>query len=283
MKIRMQNKAAILFAALLLAFSGCKTTKESATGSLAGLNATEVFSSILDRSLRYETLSGKLNVSFKTQKKSIASNASIRIIKDRRIQLSFQPFLGIEAFRFDLTPDSIVVVDRLNKYYVAESFSEINKNKGLSLDFNFSNLQALLTNRLFLAGQNNVSSGDKEFFTIEVSNDKALLKTEDRQGIRYLFTGNPAFQITALQMSAKQKNQAVAFSSEYDNFQSVSALYTFPMFMGAKLTTPSKENYELELKYSKVELDKDLNTDTSIPNKYQRIRLDEALKIIQKI
>ena len=79
----------------------------------------------------------------------------MKMVKDSAFQLSVQPFLGIEIFRIELSRDTIKVVDRMNKRYMIENYSNLQGQT--PIEFNFYNLQALFTNHLFIPGEQGVS------------------------------------------------------------------------------------------------------------------------------
>lgn len=293
MKILTQNKVnRILLLFLLLSINACKTSKTGleSTGSLADLSTAEIYQSILNHSIQYRTLSGKLNISLKTPGNKIASNASIKIVKDEIILISFVPFPGYEALKCAITPDSIVVVSRYSKQYAAERISNLN-GKNAPIDFNFYNLQALMTNQLFVAGKNSLSPNDRKAFTIENAQNKSTLKIKDRQSIQYLFVGNPMHRIQSLHLSTRKQDKSVTLLSEYGNFQSVSNMQIFPMLLNIKLNTSSdqdplqkkKQEYEIKLDYSRIDVDKDIDTGFSIPQKYQRVFIEDLIEMINKL
>lgn len=45
--------------------------------------------------------------------------------RDEVIQLSIAPFLGIEVARAEISPDGVLVMDRMNKRYVQVPFDEL--------------------------------------------------------------------------------------------------------------------------------------------------------------
>lgn len=80
----------------------------------------------------------------------MSSRVDMKMVKDSAFQLSVQPFLGIEIFRIELSRDTIKVVDRMNKRYMIENYSNLQGQT--PIEFNFYNLQALFTNHLFIPG-----------------------------------------------------------------------------------------------------------------------------------
>jgi hypothetical protein len=74
-------------------------------------------------------------------KKSTSVGGSLRIRRGEVIQLSLAPLLGIEIGRAEITPDGMLVVDRINKRYVRVSFEEL---KALSrVDLTYDILRAI--------------------------------------------------------------------------------------------------------------------------------------------
>ena len=65
----------------------------------------------------------------------IEDQAYLKMVKDSAFQLSVQPFLGIEVFRAEISVDSVKVIDRMNKRYVADNYANL---KGQTpIEFNF--------------------------------------------------------------------------------------------------------------------------------------------------
>ncbi len=92
------------------------------------------------------TLSCKLMIELKNGENSLSSPADLKMVTDSVIWLSVQPFLGIEMLRAEFTADSVKVIDRMNKRYVAERVGDI--RSVLPKEFDFKNLQMLLAKHL---------------------------------------------------------------------------------------------------------------------------------------
>ena len=63
-------------------------------------------------------------------------NAFIRLQKDKMIWISINALLGIEAFRAIITPDSVKVLNKLDKVYQLKSVSYLQEMSHLPFDFN---------------------------------------------------------------------------------------------------------------------------------------------------
>jgi hypothetical protein len=77
-----------------------------------------------------------------TESRTTSFSGQIRMLQDSLIWVSVAPVLGIEVFRVMIRPDSVFILNRLEKTYTRESFDFIARMTGSPLDF--SVLQALL-------------------------------------------------------------------------------------------------------------------------------------------
>ena len=139
------NKISLAFALVFfiaLSFTGCKSTKKVGTVEAGGAKAhNEFFTLMQEQAFKYETLTARLNVDLNLPGNNMSSRVDLKMVKDSAFQLSVQPFLGIEVFRAEISVDSVKVIDRMNKRYVADNYANL---KGQTpIEFNFYNLQAL--------------------------------------------------------------------------------------------------------------------------------------------
>ena len=127
------------------------------------------FRSVEEQAFRFRTLTARLNVDLEVGGRVMSSRVDLKMVKDSAFQLSVQPFLGIEIFRMELSRDSIKVLDRMNRRYMAENYEKLRGQT--PIEFNFYNLQALFTNRLFLPGEAELtlprSSGEFRCYAVD--------------------------------------------------------------------------------------------------------------------
>lgn len=161
MKIQRLNKSlGCLILCICLLLPTCKTHKESVSALPA------------EKAMSFNTLSGKLNVEIITPKNTLNSDGSLRIIKDKIIQLSVQPFLGVEAFRMALSEDTVLVIDRFNQQYALEATRDVPAD--ILSDFNFHRMQTQFINDIFHNEKTKLtlksSSGKESHLNIAYSN-----------------------------------------------------------------------------------------------------------------
>jgi len=261
--------------------SGCRTSKEVTTSGevLALKTEKEFYAAFQEQSFRYQTFSARVQFEIiLSSGRETSSRAQLKIRKNERLQISIQPLLGIEAFRAELTPDSIKVVDRLNRRFLIEAFDEIKGNS--EIDFNFYNLQALFTNQLFLPGETNLSEYPFNLFRWEQTRTGYLLRTEDRTGMQYAFSADSNEKLCATEIRDAYTNYMLNCS--YENFRAVNR-QLFPMDIKIRLFTENNTQNALFLNFSRIEIDTPLEMNFTVPNNYRRVSLQEILNSIEQL
>ena len=262
---------------LIIGVNSCKSKKRitQADSALEDKTSSELFKDILFKGLEYKTFSSKLNMTISTGTKTLSSKGSLRIVNNEAILLSVQPLFGIEMFRLYVEPEHIIILDRMNKRYVKESFEDI-KGKN-PVGFNFYTLQSLFTNNLFIPEKSSVSLKDyKTFRYSEGENNYILAARDKKSNIDYTFSinGNDQITLTELNMPANQ----YSLQWNYDQFTLIDNLF-FPYEMKIVAST-QKRNLNTNISLSSISLNESLSLDTSIPDSYTKVELKDVLKML---
>lgn len=265
----------ILFS--LLFITGCKSKKVTLVDSDGVLRAkthSEVLDDILSHELDYRTITTKGSVSLKGKKLA----AVFKLVKNEVLQASLRmPIIGAEAVRVDITPDKIVLIDRLGGKYAEVDI----KNNEVSdlVAFNFYNLQALLTNQLFLAGEQNVSKKDFSRFEVGALDNKYLLETKDQNNIEYLFSVNPSERIISTFVNSPSRKVSLLWN--YDKFvEDGSHIYPTDMMATIKI---KEKTMAVGISYDNLDVNTEFKVDTSIPSRYEKIDIMDLLGAYMKI
>lgn len=278
--MRNHNLPKYIVGLLILMFTGfysCKPTQRivQAESELEDKTSSDLFEDVLHKDLKFSTFSSKLNITISTGKKTLNSKGSLRIVHNEAIQLSVQPLFGIEMFRLHVEPDFIVVLDRMNKRYVKESFDDIDGQSPVG--FNFYTLQSLFTNSLFIPEQSIVSNKDYKKFKFSQSSDNYLLSSRDKKSkADYSFFVNGNDQITMTELYMPGKNYSLRWN--YNQFSLMKNLF-FPYEMEVAAST-QKSKLDASISLSSIELDESLTLSNSIPSSYTRVELKEVLKML---
>ncbi|WP_162054977.1 DUF4292 domain-containing protein [Pontibacter pamirensis] len=132
------SKHILLCLAVVFLLAGCKRETAPTTASAT----TETIGTVSVNNFDFDYFSSKGQLSLNSKKENLSSGVSIRMKKDSVIWVSVQPGLGIEAARMMLTQDSVYLMNRLQKEYVATDYSFL-RNR-FQVDVNFEILQAIL-------------------------------------------------------------------------------------------------------------------------------------------
>lgn len=120
-------RLAWMLVALLVCLSGCKTSRRAA-------------SSFSKESL---CLSSKVKLTVPSKQSVLSVNGTLKLKRDERLQLSFlMPVLRTEVARIEVTPDDILLVDRMGKRYVRVTRQEL--KDVLPRHADFAHLEKLL-------------------------------------------------------------------------------------------------------------------------------------------
>ncbi len=135
-----------------MAGTGCKSSKQiqtvmqgpdtasAAIKPVPAIDSAAVVATINDRitnyQINFEWFASKIKVDYTDiYKKNTNANAFIKIKKNELIWVSLTGALGIEGFRAILTPDSVILMDKLEKTVSRRSISSISEIINLPVNF----------------------------------------------------------------------------------------------------------------------------------------------------
>jgi len=267
---------------LILAFlNGCRSTREISTtgGALTLKTEAGFYNALKEQTFQYNTLTARIQFEVALSNgNSASSRAQLKIRKDDKLQISVQPLLGIEALRAELTPDSIKIVNRLNRWFMVDAFDNI--KGGTEIDFNFYNLQDIFTNRLFLPGETSLPDNLRNLFRWEQTKTGYVVRTTDRNGQHYAFTADANVRLCETEI--KGSSSPYVLNCNYSNFRPTNQQF-FPVNIKISLQTEDQAQYALSLQFSNVEVDAPLEMNFVIPANYQRVSLQQILQSIEML
>jgi outer membrane lipoprotein-sorting protein len=101
-----------------LAINSCKTSKVAEEKTVAKTQAVDtIFHNMQEHQLKYKWFAGKFMAIYKSGDKKQTFSGQFRIRKDSVIWLGIYATMNIEVFRILITPDSIKMLNRLDKSY----------------------------------------------------------------------------------------------------------------------------------------------------------------------
>ena len=145
------NRWVLVSMVLLVALSGCRnryaTVSEDLLPLAKELSPDRLFSEVLVRHDKDTSAQMKAMAYVSLGGNTARSRVQIRWARDRALQISILPLMGVEICRMVLTPDTVYLIDRYHKQYVKESVDEWLGQS--SMDISFGSIQSLFLARPF--------------------------------------------------------------------------------------------------------------------------------------
>ncbi len=224
---------------------------------------------ILKHQPEFQTMNAShITLSIQFGKENHNVRGSLKLYRDSVIQISVQPLPGVELFRAQLTPEKIVVLDRLKGEFIQADYDFIRTRFGVDADF--YTLQSLLSNHFFLAGRQQMYSSDFDYFRLNPFPDGYMLeaKSEDFK-FNHDFTVNRSFRIEQATLTDRENPYFIKF--DYAGFEQYENVI-FPAKLNITLFNGQTSNH-LNITINSVDFNKSTSVSFSIPKKYKEIKL----------
>lgn len=245
----------------------CKTIKPIVE-SKTSYNLSNIYDSIKNNEISYKTLDIKFNIQYESVEQNMSLKGNLRILKDSIIWVSLSPGLGIEAARFMCNRDSLFILDRVKKNYTRGNYEYIKKTWKIDLDY--SSLQSILTNRIFIYPLSNDEKSDfsKNFMLKNDSTNLEVYRKTVSNIENLIKISRPDFKITEY------------FISDITNLKTLSVKYTFdkladgnPFIKTIVIKSLNKDKFiNIELDYTKIGFNSDPNFSFKVPDNYSLIQ-----------
>lgn len=227
----------------------------------------------MEQQLSFEALSIKFSLNYNDYTQEFASPGVLRIQRDSVIWVSLMPALGIEMARVLITPDSIKVMNRIRREYSVNDFGFFKQNYGVDIDF--STIQALLTNALFvypyrfrrLEDLNNYAIiKDTAHYTLRSHTAEELMSDPYAISQKFVIAGE-IYKITHCELHDHLKRRRLLFY--YSDFQETNERQ-FPETVKIELVQPASL-LVVDLDYKNISVDTPFDTPFSVPARYKRV------------
>ena len=266
-------------AVLVFAFSSCSSTKTlKKSHSIEGMTERAYVENVITNAGGWDALTGKMTLAVDLGEKGVTKvNGMLRIKRNKVIQMSITPLLGIEVARIEISPDGVLVIDRMNKRYVKASFAEVMVLT--NADLNFHTLQSLFMNELFLPGKNSVTIRDLSAYHIDVDVANVMLEVKKQKRFSYRFhTQAPEALLKETHIGLIGTPYGLKW--KYDDFRLLEHK-RFPMEMYVSFIG-GKKPLEASFKLSRLSTESNWDAHTELSRKYKQVELEDILKLLLK-
>ncbi|THU41316.1 DUF4292 domain-containing protein [Niastella caeni] len=218
----------------------------------------KVWDTIRKNNIDFQTFSAKIKVDFEGgDGKKNDFNAFVRIKKDSVLWININAALGFDAFRVLVTPDSVKVINKLNKTVQlrsVESLQEVTR-----MPMTFADLQNLLIgNPIFL--DSNINSYKKDERTISLISLGILFK--------HLLTVNK--DDYTLQYSKLDDVDVIRARTAYLTYGEYQYKNGIRFSTYRKITVSEKSKLDIEMQFKQFDFNADLSFPFTIPKNYRR-------------
>lgn len=246
----------ITILSLSLFLSSCKTKKNTiGSNESSKYKSSKLFRKLKKSNVDYEWYSFKSNATAFMDGMTVGGSTDIRIKKNELIWMSVKKF-GFEVARVLIRPDSIFILDRFNKRYMAESIDYLKKEYEVPMDF--AEIQDILVGNSIIKNQKPYS-GKK-------MNQTYYLTTKSKE-LDINYNMDSKFRVT----NSKYKNiENKTIEIDFSNYKTLNGKeipylrkYSFPNTVNPK--------YYLNLKLKKVYINKSQKIKFEIPKRYTKM------------
>ncbi len=234
----------------------CKSSRKIvADRSFEPLSKDSVIVNFAEQTHLYQTASFRAKIDY-TEKKKQTFTANIRMVRDSIIWASFTGTLGVEGARAIITPDSIFILDKLNKIYYQKPFGYINEFVPFTVTLSF--LQDLII------GKHTLQADTKTDFSV----DKAYLIKQDTDNLSSAYTIDPFLFVPLLvKLQEKQGNRQAQFI--YKDYRKQDEADESNFSYARYVEFKSGKKIKIDIRFSKTSWNEDLSFPFSVGEKYE--------------
>lgn len=231
------------------------TPADSASGKR---RAREILNKLNNHKIDFTTFSAKAKVDYEDHNgKQPDFNAFIRLKKDSVLWISISAtFLGIEAFRLYITPDTLIILNKLDKRVEYHPFSYIENVAQIPMDFHL--LQDILIGNPVYVGDSIVSFRQTENLVL-VGTVGTFFKN-----LITLSSQNNHLQRIKLDDLDVTKNRTASLL--YDNYQKQG---NFDFSTNRQINVSEKSKVGISILYKQYEFNNELSFPFTIPRNYK--------------
>ncbi|MBS7566056.1 DUF4292 domain-containing protein [Mucilaginibacter sp. Bleaf8] len=256
-----RNILSKLLVVCLVVAAGCKTKKQVVartpvnTTNNADAGKLSKIQAIQGKQVSFNTFSGKAKTKLNIDGKTNDVTLNIRIQHDQKIWVSITALLGVEVARALITPDSIMVINRLQGVYIKKPFSYIHTYAGQQV--NYKTVESLLIGNVIpdlLTPAAIYQEGANGGVSVKGS----------LQGIVYSLLIGADLKVTQTSLA----NQSAAQSLQVTNSEFIQADGKVIPSQINIASAVKQKNIQADLHYNKAEFNQPLEFPFSIPDRF---------------
>lgn len=280
-----------LVIALVMAFVSCRSSKKaqkedtditSTTAQVTTQPASDaqIVASVLAQQQTVKGLRSKVSVRLAYGGKSASASGQLKMKRDEIVQVSITALGIMELGRLELTPQYLLVLDRVNNQYLQVAWTDVPELAQAGVDF--STFQALFWNELFVPGISGTPAATD--FDVDRQSSQLCLKPKatrantKKVAVNFLVGAANALveQTSVVPSDGRTK---MSFQCAYSDWSALAGK-KFPKTMNLNVSE-SNNIYALKLTSSSLQADELMdNLATRVPSGYKQVTLDQIMRML---
>lgn len=207
--------------------------------------------------------------------KSFSSKMQMRMERGKSIYISLRPLLGIEVGRLVVVGDSVIVIDKLHKRYIAANASLL--TNGVPVDV--TTLQDIFLGRPFVLGEGTFAK--RLVSKVKMTRVDGSMVMEPRKqyaGFTYSFTFDTDNQMTSANVTPSGSKTAT-YSVKYADVKTSTPAGNVAGSVSAA-TKVKGQPFELYIDYGGMSWNEGVKIDTKVPGGYTRVDSKQLLNML---
>jgi hypothetical protein len=254
-----------------LGLASCRSSKVTEPTYTKAPKPQELIDSVEQAHFNFEWVTAKISGKYKGADQSFSFKGNLKIRKDSVIWMSISPGLGLELGRVFMDTDSIHFMNRFDKTYYKSSYEDLSER--IQSPLSFKRIQALLIGNSLsdYEAKKYYSELKKEKFILSSVSEKQLKKMERsrRKSNEEIYIAEiiPQDSKIVLQQLINLSQDRV-LTVEYEDFEDHNQ-QQFAESVG--LSIQAIKGMNLNLSYSKIQLNKKSKFPFKVPSSYEII------------
>ncbi len=242
---------------LMLIFPACKTTKGTAKAGKK-MKAETLLTHLISNQVNATWLDSRAKISYDDGSFSISLTSNIKMRKDSVIWMNAKK-LGFEVARILVTPDSVYILNRLNREYSIKDLASLQKDYNLPGDFTTLQ-QVLLGNPIFF-----FTGGD-----LQLENSSVAYHLYGSSGDResHYYLDNPGLLLRKMAFNDKMANRKMDLRLE--EYGKTDDDQDFSYLRNVQVDSRETGKAAVEIEFTKVTLNEPTDINFEIPDRYTR-------------
>lgn len=218
----------------------------------------EAYTGVLRNRIDFTTFSAKVKVDYRGgDGKSYDFNAFLRMRKDSVIWVSVNAALGIEAFRVIITPDSVKVLNKLDKVAQLRSVNYLQEVTHLPFDF-YALQDLIMGNPIYL---------DSNIVSFRKDEEYVSLMSMGRQFKHYITVGANDYLVNSSKLDDAEVGRSRTAVLSYGEYETKDNIR---FATKRKISVAEQTKLDITLEFKQFNFNENLNYPFSVPKNYRK-------------